>query len=91
MISTIKKIFLYLSIFLILAASCKPQKEPLLIKIGGGTQGTYYAITYYSIDSFNLQPAIDSLLRRFDSTASTYKPNSIISRMNANDSLVSAH
>lgn len=75
---------------LMLFVSCKPHKDPLLIKIGGETQGTYYAITYYSHDSSNLRPAIDSLLKRFDSTASTYKPNSIISRMNANDSTVRA-
>lgn len=56
----------------------------------GETQGTYYAITYYHDDSTNLQPSFDSLLRRFDSTASTYKPNSIISRMNNNDSSVRA-
>ncbi len=62
----------------------------MLIKIGGETQGTYYAITYYSLDSSNIQPAIDSLLKRFDSTASTYKPNSIITRLNANDSMVRA-
>jgi thiamine biosynthesis lipoprotein len=83
-------IFSSLLICFIIAASCKPQKEPLLIKIGGETQGTYYAITYYSLDSSNIQPAIDSLLKRFDSTASTYKPNSIITRLNANDSMVRA-
>ncbi len=77
-------------LFLLLFASCRQRKEPVLIKFGGETQGTYYAITYYSDDSINLQPAIDSLLIRFDSTASTYKPNSIISRMNNNDPFVVA-
>jgi len=70
--------------------SCNSPKELTLIKIGGETQGTYYAITYYSGDSTQLQPSIDSLLRRFDSTASIYKPNSIISRLNDNDSTVLA-
>jgi len=73
-----------------LFASCRQRKEPVLIKIGGETQGTYYAITYFSDDSISLQSSIDSLLHRFDSTASTYKPNSIISRFNANDSSVRA-
>ena len=90
MISSIQKFFFCLFLYLMLAASCKPHKEQLLIKIGGETQGTYYAITYYSQDSSDLQPAIDSLLNRFDSTASTYKPNSIISRMNNNDPNVKA-
>lgn len=70
---------------LITLSSCRQRKEPVLIKMGGETQGTYYAITYYHDDSTNLKPSIDSLLKRFDSTASTYKPNSIISRINNND------
>jgi thiamine biosynthesis lipoprotein len=68
-----------------MTAACTSQKDLILVKIGGETQGTYYAITYYASDSINLQPSIDSLLLRFDSTASTYKPNSIISRFNDND------
>ena len=88
--SATRKFFL-LSLFLtILLASCRHRKEPVLIKIDGETQGTYYAITYYHDDSTNLKPSVDSLLRRFDSTASTYKPNSIISRMNNNDPAVKA-
>ena len=88
--SITRKFSLFSLLCLILLASCRHRKEPVLIKIGGETQGTYYAITYYHDDSTNLQPAIDSLLRRFDSTASTYKPNSIISRMNNNDPSVKA-
>jgi thiamine biosynthesis lipoprotein len=75
---------------IILLVSCQQRKEPVLVKFGGETQGTYYAVTYYSDDSINLQASIDSLLNRFDSTASTYKPNSIISRMNKNDESVIA-
>jgi thiamine biosynthesis lipoprotein len=70
---------------LILLVSCRHRNEPVFLKLVGATQGTYYAITYFCDDSINLQPSIDSLLQRFDSTASTYKPNSIISRMNNND------
>ncbi len=80
-----RKISLFSLLLLILLTSCRHRKEPVLIKIGGETQGTYYAITYYSDDSTSFQPSIDSLLKRFDSTASTYKPNSIISRLNNND------
>lgn len=83
--SFVWKISLFSLFCMILLTSCRQRKEPVLIKVGGETQGTYYAITYYHDDSTNLQPSIDSLLRRFDSTASTYKPNSIISRMNNND------
>ena len=76
----------YAVLLMMLLASCRHRKEPVLFKIGGETQGTYYAITYFANDSINFQPSIDSLLNRFDSTASTYKPNSIISRLNNNDS-----
>jgi len=77
-------------ICMILLSSCQKQENSMLVKFGGETQGTYYAITYYTTDSLNLQSSVDSLLRRFDSTASTYKPNSIISRFNSNDSSVVA-
>jgi len=70
--------------------ACSQQQEKHLAKLNGETQGTYYAVTYYSSDTTNIQPQIDSLLRRFDSSASVYKPNSIISRFNNNDSLVQA-
>jgi thiamine biosynthesis lipoprotein len=88
--SFIRKVPLYSLLCLILLVSCRQRKEPVLIKIGGETQGTYYAITYYHDDSTNIKPSVDSLLRRFDSTASTYKPNSIISRINNNDPSVRA-
>lgn len=65
--------------------SCSNENALIEQKFVGETQGTYYAVTYFSNDSINLQPEIDSLLHRFDSTASTYKPNSIISRINKND------
>jgi FAD:protein FMN transferase len=82
--------FYSIAISLLLIASCRHQKDPVLVKFGGETQGTYYTITYYADDSINLQPSIDSLLHRFDSTASTYKTNSIITRLNNNDPRVRA-
>ena len=84
--ATFRKItFFTIVISVFLLASCRHRREPVLVKFAGETQGTYYAITYYADDSVSLQPSIDSLLHRFDSTASTYKPNSIISRLNNND------
>ncbi|MEI8048569.1 MAG: FAD:protein FMN transferase [Bacteroidota bacterium] len=84
------KVPFYAFLTLLLLAACKHPRESILVKLNGETQGTYYAITYYSADSISFQPSIDSLLHRFDSTASTYKPNSIISRMNENDTSVRA-
>ncbi|MBK7173035.1 MAG: FAD:protein FMN transferase [Bacteroidales bacterium] len=71
---------------LVLFYSCTEKKQLQLFRFTGETQGTYYAVTIIAEDSANLQPSIDSLLRRFDSSASVYKPNSIISRLNRNDS-----
>lgn len=75
--------------FGIFFANCS-HKQLKTIQIVGETQGTYYSIIYSAPDSVNYQPAIDSLLLRFDSSLSTYKPGSIISRMNANDGTVRA-
>jgi thiamine biosynthesis lipoprotein len=86
----IQKISFCFILSMLILVSCRHRKEPVLVKFAGETQGTYYTITYYEEDSTNLQPAIDSLLKRFDSTASTYKQNSIISRMNNNDPSVRA-
>jgi FAD:protein FMN transferase len=80
-----RKITFFAVLSILFLVSCRHRKEPVLVKFGGETQGTYYAITYYADDSINLQSSIDSLLHRFDSTASTYKSNSIISRFNNND------
>jgi len=87
---SIMKISFFAVLLVLLLSSCRHRKEPVLVKFGGETQGTYYAVTYYADDSINLKSSVDSLLNRFDSTASTYKPNSIISRMNSNDASVRA-
>lgn len=90
MFSLVRKFMLVALLGAFILTSCRHRREPVLYKIGGETQGTYYAITYYANDSVNFKPSIDSLLRRFDSTASTYKPNSIISRLNNNDTAARA-
>ena len=56
------------------------------LKVTGNAQGTTYSIIYSDSSNRNLKPQIDSLLARFDSSLSTYKPNSIISRFNNSDS-----
>jgi FAD:protein FMN transferase len=65
--------------------SCNGKKELKPHKITGSAQGTYYAITYYSDDNEDLKTTIDSLFRKFDRSVSSYVPNSILSRMNRND------
>ncbi len=74
-----------LVITLVLLSSCA--SKPVLVKFEGETQGTYYAVTYYADRGQDYQLQIDSLLHRFDSSASLWKPNSILSRINSNDSV----
>ncbi|MFT3753721.1 MAG: FAD:protein FMN transferase [Paludibacter sp.] len=54
----------------------------------GETQGTTYLIVYQQPKGIDLQPKIEERLRQFDMSLSTYVPNSIISRINRNDSTV---
>lgn len=75
-------------IFVILALSMLTyacQREGKIIKFGGEAQGTYYNVTYVDADGRNFQDSIDLILKKFDSSCSIYKPNSIISRFNNND------
>ena len=52
--------------------------------IQGFTQGTTYSITYQHPTRHDIQGEIDSLLKEFDSSLSTYEPNSLISAINRN-------
>lgn len=59
-----------------------------IIKIEGNAQGTTYHISYFSEDNINYQKAIDTILKAIDTSMSTWIPESIISRINKNDSHV---
>jgi len=74
----------YVTIIL-LAGSCTFQPPGYYIALSGSTQGTSYHITYESNDSINYQSEIDTLLRQFDLSLSTYEPASIISRINRDE------
>ncbi|MBN2611670.1 MAG: FAD:protein FMN transferase [Bacteroidales bacterium] len=56
--------------------------------IRGFTQGTTYLVTYVNKEGVNLQPAVDSLLADFDTSLSTYIIESVISKVNYNESNV---
>jgi len=63
--------------------------KPLNYKhLAGHAQGTTYHITYENEIGDDLGYQIDSILKAFDLTFSAYIPNSIISRINKNDSTV---
>jgi len=83
-----KKISL-LMIFSLLALiffSCIESVPLKKIQFHGEAQGTYYAVTYFASDSSATQLQIDSLLKDFDLSASIWKENSIISKINRNES-----
>lgn len=64
--------------------------HPDYLRISGAAQGTSYSVTWESRDGSNLQPVVGSLLRELDASLSTYRSDSIISRINANDPAVPA-
>lgn len=51
----------------------------------GEAQGTYYAISYYDYKDRILKQEFDSVLSAFDLSASNYKEESIISKVNRNE------
>jgi thiamine biosynthesis lipoprotein len=84
MIRIIRWIFFTVCITII--CSCRPYKQTgYYISFEGPTEGTSYHITYESRDSINYQDQVDSLLRQFDLSLSTYEPASIISRINRDE------
>jgi len=68
--------------------SCGTDKPAPYRKIAGFTQGTTFHITYEDKANKDLSGQVDSIFRAFDLTFSEYIPNSIVSRINQNDSTV---
>lgn len=69
-------------------ASCGKTGSPeqkAYIQIKGFTQGTTYMVKYSSADSTSWKSDIQRILHEVDSSMSTYKDNSIISRINRNE------
>ena len=75
-----------LSITTLFFFNCKNEKNNELIKLRGNVFGTTYNIIYDS--DVALKISIDSLFEKFNNSLSTYIPNSIISRVNKNDTTV---
>ncbi len=62
------------------------------ITLSGPAQGTTYNITYVAGAYANYRSAIDSIFNTIDQSLSTYKPGSIISQINRNETAeVDAH
>jgi len=79
-----KQHIIILLFILLIFSSCDPGSGGAYRSIQGFTQGTTYLITYKLPGEQDIQPQIDSLLRRFDQSCSSYDTTSIISRINRN-------
>lgn len=78
----------YLLVLLVLFA-CNSHKEQLLVRYQGNAQGTTYHISVLvDEEDETLADAITYLLDSIDNSMSTYKENSLISRINRNDSAI---
>ena len=69
-------------IALFLGISCSPKND--VIRIQGSALGTTYGIVCYdcNIQPSALQFAVDSIVESANNSMSTYRPNSLISRIN---------
>ncbi len=82
--------FILLSIVaILLLASCQTKKSEY-VKISGFAQGTTYNITYENSSNEYYAQAIDSILKAFDKSLSSYDSTSIISRINNDDPQIEA-
>lgn len=75
-------------ILLILASiialtSCQQSSKKKIIE--GEAQGTYYKVTYYDGANRDFSQQIDSILKAFDKSVSLWEENSLISRINRNE------
>lgn len=63
-------------------------RESIRMVLSGQTMGTSYRIVYLDPKQRDFKPQVDSLLKDFNQSLSTYLPDSEISRFNSGDSLV---
>ncbi|MDP2889324.1 MAG: FAD:protein FMN transferase [Bacteroidota bacterium] len=83
------KFILISLVSILILASCQTKKSEY-VKISGFAQGTTYNITYENSSNEYYAQAIDSILKAFDKSLSSYDSTSIISRINNNDATVEA-
>jgi FAD:protein FMN transferase len=78
--------FFILAALILLLASCGGKKRDLqLVSFRGVVFGTYYSVSYFSPDGRNYQAEIDSFFSAFNRSVSYYDLNSVISRINRNE------
>ena len=80
------KYFLYFILFIFFSCSSSSDST-ILVTNSGVAQGTYYHIKYMSNYGKDYHFQIDSLLQEVDSSLSTYKSYSLISKLNNRENL----
>lgn len=70
---------------LLLLAGCQPRQALSPIYLEGRTQGTYYSVIYFDSMSRNFGHEIEAILEAVDQSVSVYRENSLISRLNRNE------
>jgi len=78
----------FYALLILIFISCGTDKPAKYRKITGFTQGTNFHITYEDKADKDLSDEVDSIFKAFDLTFSEYIPNSIVSRINKNDTTV---
>ncbi len=73
--------------FAFLFSACSSRVTDILVRNTGETQGTFYHIQYISEGGKDYKQQVDSLLLEIDSSLSTYKEYSLISRLNKGEKL----
>ncbi len=80
------KLLFIAGISLFLITSCGNRKDEMqLVTLKGEVFGTYYTISYYEKKGTNYAPEIDSFFHSFNESLSYYVPNSVISKINRNE------
>lgn len=74
-------------ILLMMFVACGDGSAEKIRIIGGQAQGSTYAIKYISSTDDDLKPSIDSILEVIDLSMSTYRPESIISKINRGENV----
>ena len=80
--------FLTIVFFISINVFSQNAKSFPAFKLEGNAQGTTYSIIYVDSLARNFDKSIDSLLKVFDNSCSMYTPNSILARVNKNDTTV---
>jgi FAD:protein FMN transferase len=80
-----KSFFALLAAVAIFSSCSNKSRELQLVNFRGVVFGTYYSVAYYSPDGRSYQASIDSLFGDFNQSVSYYDPNSVVSRINRNE------